>query len=340
MERASADILSPRVLSGVMPTGSLHLGNYLGAIVQWVAVQHQYESFFCVVDLHAITTPHDPARLREKIREVAALFLAAGIDPKVSTVFVQSDVPAHAELAWILQCLTPLGRLERMTQFKEKAGRQRERASTGLFTYPVLQAADILLYGGQPPRPVLVPVGADQKQHLELARDLAARFNRVFGTVFAEPQPLIPSAGARIMGLQYPLKKMSKSERNPLDTIELLDPPDEIRRKVARAVTGGGHEVRFDEAQPGLFNLLTIYQLLSGESRTQIEAHFHGKGYAAFKGELAELIVNRLCPLQERYHDVRRDPRYLDDVLARGGAHARQVSDVVFQAVKQAMGLG
>lgn len=331
---------TPRVLSGIMPTGSLHLGNYLGAMVHWVKVQHTYPSFFCVVDLHAITTPQDPAELRAKIREVAGLFIAGGIDPTISTIFVQSDVPAHAELSWLLSCLTPMGRLERMTQFKEKAGAQRERASAGLFTYPVLQAADILLYGGQPPRTVLVPVGADQKQHLELARDLAARFNRLYGTVFAEPEPLIPSAGARIMGLQNPLKKMSKSEKNPLDTLFLLDPPETIRRKIARAVTGPGQEVRFDETQPGLLNLLTIYQVLTGEPPAQIEAHFQGKGYAELKRELAELIIATLQPLQVRYAEIQRDPRYLDDVLRRGALHARAESASVLQAARAAMGLG
>lgn len=319
----------PRVLSGIMPTGSLHLGNYLGAMVHWVKIQHQYPSFFCVVDLHAITTPQDPAELRAKIREVAGLFLAAGIDPKISTIFVQSDVPAHAELAWPLECLTPMGRLQRMTQFKEKSAAQREQASAGLFTYPVLQAADILLYGGEPPRPVLVPVGADQKQHLELARDLAVRFNRRYGVVFAEPEPLIPSAGA-----------MSKSEKNPLDTLYLLDPPEAIRHKIARAVTGSGREVRFDETQPGLYNLLTIYQVLTGETRAQIEAHFQGRGYAELKQELAELIIQTLQPLQQRYAELQADPRLLEDVLISGTARARAESRRVLQAARSAMGLG
>lgn len=332
--------ISPRVLSGIMPTGSLHLGNYLGAIVNWVELQRHYPSFFCVVDLHAITTPQNPNELRETTRQVAALLLAAGIDPRVATVFVQSDVSAHAELCWLLNCIASIGRLERMTQFKEKAGRQRESASVGLFDYPVLQAADILLYGGQPPRPVLVPVGADQRQHLELARDLAARFNHRFGSVLSEPRPVLPEAGARIMGLQNPLKKMSKSEKNPYDTIRLLDSPDDVRRKIARAVTGSGREVRFDETQPGLFNLLTIYQLLSHRSRPEIEAHFQGKGYAALKRELAELIIETLRPLQERYCAIRREPGDLEAVLDAGCQRARGEADVVLRAAKTAMGLG
>ncbi|HVC32143.1 MAG TPA: tryptophan--tRNA ligase [Chloroflexota bacterium] len=324
----------------MMPTGSLHLGNYLGAIVNWVSLQYTYPSLFCVVDLHAITTPQKPSELREKTREVAALFLAAGVDPLVSTVFVQSDVPAHAELCWLLNCITPLGRLERMTQFKEKVGQRRESGSAGLFDYPVLQAADILLYGGEPPRPVLVPIGSDQRQHLELARDLATRFDRRFGEVFAAPEPIIPEAGARIMGLQNPLTKMSKSEPNRYDTLRLLDTAEEIRRKIARAVTGSGREVRFAESPPGLANLLTIYQLLAKRTPAEIEARFQGRGYAELKRELADLIVTALRPVQERYQEIRRDPAYLEGVLANGAARARAESSVVLHAAKRAMGLG
>ena len=329
-----------RVFSGVMPTGSLHLGNYLGAIVQWTELQHAHPSLFCVVDLHAITTPQDPLALHDKIREVAALILACGVDPRAAILFVQSDVAAHGELCWILNCIAPIGRLERMVQFKEKVGQRRENENVGLFDYPVLQAADILLYCGQPPRPVLVPVGSDQRQHLELARDLAGRFNNRFGPVFAEPVPLIAEAGARIMGLENPLRKMSKSQASPGDTIRLLDTPDDVRRKIRHAVTGPGREVRFDESQPGLFNLLQIYQLLTRESRTAIEAHFAGQGYAALKSELAERIVSMLNPIQEKYREVRRNPSYLEDVLAEGAARARAESSVVLAAVKRAVGLG
>jgi tryptophanyl-tRNA synthetase len=329
-----------RILSGVMPSGDLHLGNYLGAIMNWVAMQHDYESFFCIVDLHAITTPQPPAELREKIRELAALYLAAGIDPQVSTVFVQSHVEAHPQLCWILNCVTPMGWLERMTQFKEKAGRQRERASVGLFDYPVLQAADILLYGDVPPRKLVVPVGEDQKQHIELTRDIALRFNRLFAPVLAVPEPFIRESGARIMGLDDPTKKMSKSVKSAYHAIRLLDEPDLIRRKIARAVTDPGREVRFDPERPGLYNLLTIYELLSGATRQAIEDEFAGKGYADLKRRLAELVIERLRPLQERYRAIREEPGYLDSVLSKGADRARAEADRVLHAVKEAMGLG
>jgi tryptophanyl-tRNA synthetase len=323
-----------------MPTGDLHLGNLLGAIVNWVGLQRDHEAFYCVVDLHAITTPQDPAQLREKIREVAALYLAAGIDPTISTIFVQSDVPAHAELSWILNCFTPLGWLERMTQFKEKAGSERERASVGLFDYPVLQAADILLYGGVPPRALRVPVGADQKQHVELSRNLATRFNQRFGEVLAIPEPIIPESGARIMGLDNPQKKMSKSEKNLGHAIRLLDSDADIRRKILRAVTDAGSEVTFDQDRPGLFNLLTIYELLSRLPRAEIAARFQGKGYADLKRDLADLVVDSLRPIQERYREVRRDPAYLEGVLSGGAERARTESGVVLSEVKRVVGLG
>jgi tryptophanyl-tRNA synthetase len=330
----------PRILSGIMPTGDLHIGNYLGAILNWVQLQHTHDSFFCVVDLHAITTPQDPATLHEKIREVAALYLAAGIDRGISTIFVQSAVTAHPELCWILNCVTPMGWLERMTQFKEKAGKERERASVGLFDYPVLQAADILLYGGEPPRLLQVPVGADQKQHVELARDVAIRFNGTFGAILSVPEPIIPETGARIMGLDNPLKKMSKSEKNPNHALRLLDTPDDVRRKLARAVTDAGREIRFDPERPGLYNLLTIYELFDKRSRPEIEARFESKGYAELKRELAELVIEGLRPLQERYREIRRDPGYLEGVLAQGAERAGAEADVVLRAVKQAIGLG
>jgi len=330
----------PRILSGIMPTGDLHIGNYLGAIVNWVRLQYDHDSFFCVVDLHAITTPQEPNELREKIKEVAALYLAAGIDPKVSTIFVQSDVPNHSEMAWILNCFTPIGWLEKMTQFKEKAGSARERASTGLFDYPVLQAADILLYGGNPPKPLLVPVGADQKQHLELSRNVAERFNRIYGEVLAIPEPIIPETGARIMGLDNPEKKMSKSEKNQYHALRLLETPEMIRRKISRAVTDPGREIVFDPERPGLYNLLTIYELFSKQSRSEIEAHFQGKGYAELKRELGDVVVEGLRPLQERYREIRQEPGYLEDVLTRGAERARATSSVVLERVKSVVGLG
>jgi tryptophanyl-tRNA synthetase len=329
-----------RVLSGIMPSGDLHIGNYLGAIVNWVGMQREHRSYFCIVDLHAITTRQDPAELREKTRELAALYLASGIDPEVSAVFVQSDVAAHPALAWVLNCVTPLGWLERMTQFKEKAGKDRERASVGLFDYPVLQAADILLYGGAPPRPLYVPVGEDQKQHVELTRDIAERFNRLFGDVLSPPQPLIPREGARIMGLDDPFKKMSKSAAGAYHSIRLLDGPDEIRRKLKRAVTDPGRDVVFDPERPGLYNLLTIYELFSGSPRAEIEAGFEGKGYGDLKRELTEVVIEGLRTLQERYRSIRAERGYLDAVLAEGARRAAAEADLVLSAVKAAVGLG
>lgn len=329
-----------RVLSGIMPTGDLHIGNYLGAVQNWVEMQHEHESFFCIVDLHAVTTPQDPAELHEKIREVAAIYLASGIDPKLSRVFVQSHVPAHAELAWILNCQTPMGWLERMTQFKEKSEGQRERASAGLFVYPVLQSADILLYGGIPPRPLYVPVGEDQKQHVELTRDVALRFNRTYGEVFSVPQPYIPRSGARIMGLDDPTKKMSKSVKSRYHAVRLLDPPDEIRRKISKAATDPGRDIRFEPERPGLYNLLTIYQRFSDLSTGEIEARFEGRGYADLKLELGDLVVEKLAPIQERYTQIRSEPGYLDGILAAGAEGAAEEAGRILGTVKSAMGLG
>jgi tryptophanyl-tRNA synthetase len=329
-----------RVLSGIMPTGDLHIGNYLGAILNWTRMQYQHESYFCVVDLHAITTPQDPAELHEKTREVAALYIASGINPQVSRIFVQSHIPNHPQLAWILNCVTPMGWLERMTQFKEKSRGERERASAGLFTYPVLQAADILLYGGTPPGPLYVPVGDDQKQHVELTRDVAERFNRLYGEVLSLPQPLIPERGARVMGLDAPTRKMSKSEKGQNHSIRLLDPPDRIRRKIAKAVTDPGQDIRFDPERPGLYNLLTIYELFSGRSWDAIEREFEGKGYADLKREVADAVIEGLRPVQERYGQIRNEPGYLESVLATGAEKAAAEGAKVVYAVKSAMGLG
>src|SRR5919202_891876 len=267
----------PRVLSGVQPSGNLHLGNYLGAIKRWVDYQEQFDNFFCIVDLHAITVPQDPEDLRRQTRELAAFYLAAGIDPAKSTVFVQSHVPAHTELAWILNCVTPMGWLERMTQFKDKSAKEgdnKERISTGLFDYPVLMAADILLY-----KATHVPVGEDQKQHVELTRDIAERFNRLYGDTFVIPEPMIAETGARIMSLDDPTNKMSKSDESPGSRIGIYDSPDTIRRNIMRATTDSLRDIRFDPNRPGVTNLLTIYEVLSAQSPLQIEAHFEGKGY-------------------------------------------------------------
>ena len=326
--------MKKRVFSGVAPSGNLHIGNYLGAIRNWVEMQHETENFFCVVNAHAITVPQDPAKLRAKTREVAALYVACGIDPEESVIFVQSHVPAHFELTWILNCFTPTGWLNRMTQFKDKAGEERESASAGLYNYPVLMAADILLYDAD-----YVPVGEDQTQHVELTRDVAQRFNYLYGETFTVPQALIRETGARIMALDSPTKKMSKSAESQQGTLGLLDTPDSLRRKVKRAVTDMLRDIRFDPERPGLNNLLCIYQLLSGNSREQIESHFEGKGYAALKGELGELVVESLRPMQERYHRIMDEPGYIDALLRRGAERATSVAEATLRRAKEKVGL-
>jgi tryptophanyl-tRNA synthetase len=327
--------MKKRVFSGIQPTGNIHIGNYLAAIRQWAAFQPQYDNIFCIVDLHAITVPQDPRLLRDKIREAAGLLFASGIDPKLSAVFVQSHIAAHSELAWILNCFTPIGWLQRMTQFKEKAQKQSESVSTGLFDYPVLMAADILLYETD-----LVPVGDDQKQHVELTRDVAQRFNSIYGETFKLPEAMFVETGGRIMGLDDPTKKMSKSEANQGHAIKLLDSPDSIRAKIARATTDSGREIRFDENRPGIHNLLTIYQLFSGMHRAEIEARFAGKGYADFKKELAELIIEHLKPLQSRYREIAAESGYIDQLLQEGAAKARPIAERTLRIVKDKIGLG
>lgn len=322
------------VFSGIQPSGGLHLGNYLGAIKRWAAGQDQYDSIFCVVDLHAITVPQDPATLRANIRELTGLLVACGIDPERSVLFVQSHVTAHAELAWILNCVTPLGWLERMTQYKEKAAKQ-ESVGTGLLDYPVLQAADILLYQAH-----LVPVGEDQRQHVELTRDIAGRFNYLYGETFVLPEALIAKAGARIMALDNPTSKMSKSTAKRYHAIGILDDPDEIRATVRRAVTDGGHEIVFsdDPEKAGVNNLLSIYQLLSGQSEQEIEDHFAGKGYGDLKREVAEIVVEALRPIQRRYQELADDPAAIDDILKAGAEEARRRSAPTLQLVKERVG--
>lgn len=324
--------MQKRIFSGVQPTGNVHLGTYLGALRNWVQLQHDYESFFCVVNLHAITIKQDPKQLARKTLEVARLYVAAGIDPTVSTIFVQSHVKEHAELAWILNCVTRVSELDRMTQFKEKGKSQRENATAGLFDYPVLMASDILLYQTD-----LVPVGEDQKQHLELTRDVAIRFNRDFGEAFRVPQPFIPKVGARIMSLDDASKKMSKSDENPSGSIFMLDDADTITKKIKRAVTDSGTELRFDESRPAINNLLTIYHLLSGKTHNEVEAHFEGKGYGQFKAELAETTVEFLRPFQERFQAISDDE--LEAILLRGANHAREVASKTVTEVKAMMGL-
>jgi tryptophanyl-tRNA synthetase len=322
-----------RIFSGAQPTGGFHLGNYLGALRNWVELQHEYESFFCVVNLHAITNPQDPQELAAKTREVARLYLAAGIDPTVSTVFIQSDVPEHAELAWVLNCMTRIGELDRMTQFKEKGrSKQRENIGVGIFDYPVLMAADILLYQTD-----LVPVGEDQRQHLELTRDLAMRFNRDYGETFRVPDAFIPKVGARIMSLSDPTKKMAKSDGNPNGSIALLDDADTVRRKLRRAVTDSGTEIRFDETRPAVTNLLTVYRILTQQSPEEIENHFAGRGYAQLKGELAELVVEFLRPFQERVRGISDEG--LERILEMGRERASKIARPMMEEVKTRLGL-
>ena len=321
-----------RIFSGAQPTGNLHIGNYLGALRNWVALQHEYDSIFCVVDLHAITIPQNPAGLLAKTREVARIYLAAGVDPNVSTIFIQSDVKEHAELAWVLNCVVRIGELERMTQYKDKSKKQRENVSTGLLTYPVLMAADILLYQTD-----LVPVGQDQKQHLELTRDLAERFNRDYGKTFRVPDAFIPKVGAKILALDDPAKKMSKSDENVNGSITLMDDADAIRRKFKRAVTDSGTDIRFDETRPAVTNLLSMYQLLTGQTPEEIEAHFAGKGYAQLKGDLAEATVEFLRPFQERVRAISDEE--LSRILRDGAEKARVIAAETLRQVKERMGI-
>jgi tryptophanyl-tRNA synthetase len=328
--------MKKRVFSGIQPTGDIHIGNYLAAIKHWVAMQDTYDNVFCIVDLHAITVPQDPKVLNAKIREVSGLLLAAGIDPARSILYVLSHISAHSELAWLLNCFIPMGWMQRMTQFKEKTQKQNaEQVSVGLFDYPSLMAADILLYNTD-----TVPVGEDQKQHVELTRDTAQRFNSIYGDTFTLPEPMIPDVGARIMGLDDPTKKMSKSEAASGHAINLLDPPDLIRKKIMRATTDSGREVRFDESRPGIFNLLTIYQLFTGEESRDIEARFEGKGYGDFKKALAEVVVEGLRPLQERYHQLADEPGRIDAILKEGADKARPIAGDTLARVRQRIGLG
>jgi tryptophanyl-tRNA synthetase len=320
-----------RIFSGAQPTGNVHLGNYLGALRNWVALQHEYESFFCIVNLHAVTVPQQPKLLAEKTRELTRIYLAVGIDPDVSTIFVQSDVHQHAELTWILNCVARMSELERMTQFKDKS-RKNENVSVGLFDYPALMASDILLYQTD-----LVPVGEDQRQHLELTRDLAIRFNRDYSETFRVPEAYIPKVGARIMSLSDPMKKMSKSDDDPNGCVMMLDDADTVSRKFKRAVTDSGTEIRFDDSRPALTNLLTIYKLLTDQTSDEIESHFSGKGYARLKQDLADVTVEFLRPFQERVDGIGAEQ--LNRLLDHGRKKASQVAAKTLSTVYEAMGI-
>src|ERR671913_556652 len=324
--------MTKRIFSGAQPTGSVHLGNYLGALRNWVALQHEYESFFCIVNLHAITVAQDPKLLLEKTRDLARIYLAVGIDPQVSTIFIQSDVQEHAELTWVLNCVARISELERMTQYKDKAKKQQENVTVGLFDYPVLMAADILLYQTD-----LVPVGDDQRQHLELTRDVAIRFNRDYGETFRVPDAYIPKVGARIMSLSDPSKKMSKSDDDPNGCILLMDEADTVQKKSKRAVTDSGTEIRFDETRPAINNLLEIYHLITRQSPQEVEDHFAGKGYAQLKGDLADVTIEFLRPIQQRVREITDEQ--LDAILGHGRDKAEQIASVTLNEVFQRTGL-
>lgn len=323
-----------RVFSGIQPSGLITLGNYLGALKHFVARQHEHESFFCIVDLHALTLPQDPEALRQQIRTLAAMYLAVGIDPDKATLFVQSQVSAHSELSWLLQCMSYIGELSRMTQFKEKS-EGRESVTVGLYTYPVLQAADILLYDTD-----FVPVGEDQQQHIELCRDIALRFNQRFGEVFVPPQHQIPKVGARIMSLDDPSKKMSKSNPSPASYISLMDEPEVMQKKIMRAVTDTGREIKHDpENKAGVSNLLVINALCSNREIKELEILFEGKGYGDLKKDTAEVVVSALAPIQQRAREFLAAPRELEAVLAHGADKARQAAAPTLLRVQKAMGL-
>lgn len=321
------------IFSGVQPSGTLTLGNYLGALKNWAELQEDYRCYYCVVDMHAITVRQDPAELRRRTLDVAALYMAAGIDPKRSVIYVQSHVPQHAELGWVLNCFTYLGELSRMTQYKDKAAKHQDNLNSGLFTYPVLMAADILLYQAD-----LVPVGSDQKQHVELTRDLATRFNNLYGDVFTVPEPYIGKAGARIMSLQEPTSKMSKSDPNPNGYISILDDADTIRRKVKRAVTDSDGEIRLSPDKPGVSNLLAIYAACRGVTPEQAEAEFSGMGYGALKDGVSEAVIAELAPLQEKYRAIRGDKGYLEGILRENAEIASRAATKTLRKVHKKVG--
>ncbi len=322
------------LFSGVQPSGTPTIGNYIGALKHFVELQDDYKCFYCIVDQHAITVPQDPEELRKNIRSLASLYLAVGIDPNKSVLFVQSEVPAHAQAAWMLQCISYIGELERMTQFKSKS-QGKEAVSAGLLTYPPLMAADILLYNAD-----IVPVGDDQKQHMELTRDLAERFNKRYGEIFTIPEAKIPKVGARIMSLQEPTKKMSKSDENQKAFISMLDTPKQIEKKIKSAVTDSEGVIKYDpENKPGVSNLLAIYSILSDRSIADLEKDYEGKGYGVFKKDLAEVVIETLAPIQKRYNELINSEE-LDRILDEGAEKANEIASETVRKMEKAMGLG
>ena len=321
------------VFSGVQPSGNLTIGNYLGAIRNFTTFPEDYKRFYCVVDLHAITVRQVPAELRRRTYETLALYIACGLDPEKNTLFVQSQVPAHAELAWMLNCYTMFGELSRMTQFKDKSSKHADNINAGLFTYPTLMAADILLYQTD-----IVPVGLDQKQQLELTRDIAARFNSVYGDTFTMPEPYIPETGMKIMSLAEPAFKMSKSDPNPNAVIRILDTPEDILRKCKRAVTDSGSEVRYGEGKDGINNLINIYRCFTDKSVEEIEREFDGRGYGDFKGAVGEAIVEGLRPVREEFARLMADKAYLEEVMKKGAADASYFARRTMSKVRRKLG--
>jgi tryptophanyl-tRNA synthetase len=323
-----------RIFSGIRPTGNIHIGNYLGAVKQWISLQDKNECVFCIVDLHAITTPYEPKELQKNIADTAAVYLAAGINPDKSIIFIQSQVKEHAELAWLLSSITPVGELSRMTQYKEKSKQHKDYVNAGLFSYPVLMAADILLYKTQG-----VPVGKDQEQHVELARTIAKKFNQKFGEIFSEPKALMPKTGAKIMSLTNPKKKMSKTDE-PKSYISLFDAPEDIVKKIMLATTDSGKDIRYNVAKkPGVSNLLTIYSLLTDRAIEDIQQDFAKKNYSELKKSLAKTVVNYLEPFRRKQKELQTRDVYVKEILNKGASRARIIAETTMKEVREKMGL-
>jgi len=323
-----------RIFSGIRPTGNIHIGNYLGAVKQWIALQEKNECVFCIVDLHAITTPYNQAELQKNIIDAASIYLAAGVNPEKSIIFVQSEIKEHAELAWLLGTITPMGELSRMTQFKEKSKQHKDYINAGLFNYPVLMASDILLYKGQ-----AVPVGKDQEQHVELTRTIAKKFNQKFGKVFPEPETILPKVGAKIMSLTDPKKKMSKTD-DPKSYISLFDSPEDITKKIMSAETDSGKEVIYNiTKKPGISNLLTIYSLLTDKTTQEIEKQFKGKGYGDFKKALAKILIDYLEPFRRKQKELQTRDVYVKEILNKGASRAKIIAETTMKEVREKMGL-
>ena len=323
------------ILSGIQATGNLTLGNYIGALKNFVKMQDEYDCFYMIANLHALTVRREPEELKENTYKILATYLAAGIDPKKSTIFVQSQVHEHAELGWVLDCYTYMGELSRMTQFKDKSAKHADNINAGLFTYPVLMAGDILLYNAD-----IVPVGDDQRQHLEITRDIAERFNKIYGDTFVVPEAYIQKAGARIMGLQDPTSKMSKSSTIPNDTILLVDKPEEITKKIKKAVTDSEGIVKYDEKnKPGVSNLMSIYSIITGKTMDEIEVEFEGQGYGVFKNAVADAVIKELKPFQEKYNEIINNKEYLDEIIKEGAKKAEVKASKTLKDVYKKVGL-